>query len=129
MTAITVNLPYPDARCEATMCTALEGGVGYWSQADKLVQTEAGYESCLICECDDLERFDWKKKERVRKLDADVIRRGIQRILDGTVAIRADLAAQVLRDATTAYHSWDPMDAEAADCVVQAGLFGELRYS
>lgn len=129
MTKLMIEIDYPDSAAQAVMCTALEGGIGYWCQARKLKETEHGYESAELAELDDSgDDYDW---DLPLTLDANVIRNGIRKILNGEVKIRKDLRDQVFRDATTAgdYDSWDVMDADAADCVVQAGLLGELRYS
>jgi hypothetical protein len=34
---VTIRLEIPDIACESIMSTALEGGIGYWSQADNIV--------------------------------------------------------------------------------------------
>jgi len=45
----------------------------------------------------------------------------VERILDGTVPIRDDLRGQLV-------HERDACDADVADCVLQAAVFGEVRY-
>ena len=59
-------------------------------------------------------------------IDIEVIDRGIQRILEPTFRIneslRRDIAyGNLMNDA-------GEIDADGADCVVQAGLFGEIVY-
>lgn len=125
----TITFEVPDAVCATIMCSALEGGIGYWAQADKIKQDAAGdYVSCSLCECDADESFDWpaaRKDGRVRPLNYAAIRRGIQRVLSGAVRVRRDLLGQV---ATTGIAGECDVDADAADCIVQAGLLSELRY-
>jgi hypothetical protein len=113
----------------------VEGGIGYWS---------------LITECErnrDPESPDYLSWRSVTLVDAEdesesfgvvdkaVIERGVSKIISGEVPIRSDLAAQVrtllsgetwTRDGVEL--SEFDIDADAADCIVQVGLFGELVY-
>lgn len=60
------------------------------------------------------------------KVDAEVIRIGIQRILDGTVQLADHLREQISR--SVAEDDAD-IDSWAADCIVQVGWFGEAIFS
>ena len=96
--------------------TAMYGGIGYWSVAADWSEEVDDFFAYIEDTEDDDARYT---------IDADVIARGINRILDGTVGIRSDLLDQV--KSTRSYDECD-VDADAADCIVQVGLFGEIRY-
>lgn len=103
------------------MSTALEGGIGYWCWANDIQRmgnqnnwVYVGFTAASPDQDFPDQYISW-----------ETIRNGIVAILNGTVAIRKDLRAQV----TTVF---DPdnidIDADAADCIVQAGLFSDVVY-
>lgn len=78
----TITFEVPDKVCATIMCSALEGGIGYWAQADKLVRDSAGdYVSCVLCECDADEVFDWKADHVAREIIVATMGRGEREIL------------------------------------------------
>jgi hypothetical protein len=93
MPTANITIEISPQACADIMCTALEGGIGYWAQADQIKRDANGdYVMCRLCECDGDENFDWevaKKEGRVHTLH---------------------------------------IDADAADCIVQAALLNEIRY-
>lgn len=132
-TAVTLTFPVSDRLCADIMCAALEGGIGYWSEASKIVQTTTlpesdgsvmanipDYVSCVLTPAEDEDEFE------PQALDYPAIRRGIRRILTGEVGIRSDLRDAVHSGVT--HDDGGAIDADAADCIVQAAVFGELRY-
>lgn len=102
------------------LCTAFEGGIGYWCLADHATKDAEGNYLALV-DCEDAEDPDTKFGD----ITLDTIKLGMDRILSGAVPIRADLLAQVAQ-------SWagneGDCDSYAADCIVQAGLFNEITY-
>lgn len=133
---VTINLNVTDQQCADILCTALEGGIGYWSQCrnikyrsvDPRVEfppTDRGaYESCEIAELNDDESdYDWKNTARV--LNYRTIVRGIKRICSDPRF--SHLAPKVIEDITTD-NVGNYIDADLADCIVQVGLFNEIRY-
>lgn len=102
------------------LCTAFEGGIGYWCLADHATQDAEGNYVALV-DCEDTEDPDTKFGD----ITIDTIQLGIDRILSGAVPIRADLLAQVAQ-------SWagneGDCDIDAADCIIQAGLFNDITY-
>lgn len=70
--------------------------------------------------------------EVVTLLDAEVVRLGVERILSGEVGINSTLAAAILEDLKYSLENdgdgSGDIDSDAADCIIQAGLFGELVY-
>jgi len=132
MTTVTINLEISDQHCADIMCTALEGGIGYWAQSRNIKRCNLpedaahglrSYESCELAELNDDETdWDWSKPMR---LDYDAIRRGVAAILQHKDYSR--MGTGILRDIVS-----DEMgcyiDAGVADCIVQMGVLGEVRY-
>lgn len=109
--------------------TALEGGIGYWSSCNVYhiwrIPTQPS-------EGPDLRGFhatieDIEDANKVYRIDAEVIQRGLRAIADGRVNVNSDIRAAVLLASRTNGDDGD-YDAGVADCVVQAGLFGEVVY-
>jgi len=137
MTTLTVIIPLEvtDEHCADIMCTALEGGIGYWAQARniqrRLVNPKPGYsldmdcwyESCEIAELNDDESgYDWRHP---KKLTYATIRRGIKRVCEDQrfSHLREGVINDIRDDEMGCY-----IDADVADCIVQIGLFNEIRY-
>ena len=105
--------------------TALEGGICYWSVAD-------AYHWLNDDDTEDLGGFyavilDTEDDDKPYRIDADVIELGIERIVNGVVRLPSDLLRTVaLINATNGDEGG--YNAETADCIVQAGLFGEVMY-
>jgi len=59
-------------------------------------------------------------------VDADTIRVGIQRLLDGDVKVN-DYILEYLTRAVAEADAGD-VDSDVADCIVQAGVFGKLIF-
>jgi hypothetical protein len=103
--------------------TALEGGIGYWSVCDQ-------YHWCAEGGEDDLDGFYATVEETeedapvTHRIDAACILRGLQFFAqpgNGYKHVR-QVARAVLMGDDADY------DAGDADCIVQAGLFGEVVY-
>lgn len=131
MNTRSIDINLSDQFCADVMCTALEGGIGYWCVADKIKRAPRSalfdYVSFEACDAEAEGDFnpDITAAFQPTLVTYDTIRDGIQRILNGSVKIRSDLREQVLGNVLD---EDDVMDADAADCVVQAGLFNEVRY-
>ena len=98
---------------------AVEGGTGYWAYASDYDwgsengQYELGdtmYASVTLTDMESGVEY---------KVTVDTIAKGWNRIINGDVQV-ADRIVESLK--------WDDSDAESDDCVVQAGLFGEIIY-
>ena len=99
---------------------AVEGGTGYWAYADNYVWgsengdgelgNEYEYASVTLQDMESDERYD---------VTIDTIELGWNRIMSGEVEV-ADHIKQYLID--------DNSDSDSDDCLVQAGLFGEIIY-
>jgi hypothetical protein len=114
--------------------TALEGGIGYWSQASKYrwsqgdeAQTEDldGF-IAVVHPLNDDESGYVKKGLTVNRA---VIQRGLRLIGDRAekCTVRDDIYRNIVAADRSNGEQGD-MDAECADCIVQAGLFGEIIY-
>ena len=104
--------------------TALEGGIGYWSVCTQ-------YRWSLPDGEDDLDGFFATVEETetddapTHRIDAACILRGLQFFAqkgEGYKHVRSVARAVLLGDEDLDY------DAGDADCIVQAGLFGEVVY-
>jgi len=121
------------------IAVALEGGIGYWSQADQIVrESEYGvvltmrpecnwrYRECVLYQSNDDESgYD---EAHPLKLDRAAIVLGLSRMLDFgndlKVAMRyrtTTLEAVVEKDAGN-------IDAELADIIVQVALLNDIVY-
>lgn len=67
-----------------------------------------------------------EEDEPGRWVDKEVIRRGIQSLIAKEIPLRDDLYKHLT--AGVLEHDAGEIDADVADCIVQAGLFNELVY-
>lgn len=102
--------------------TAVEGGTGYWAvvHAYKWVDLKPGEVYAVIEEIED------PQAPGRHRIDADLIARGIGRVLYPGFRIRADLC-ELIRAADREADA-GLIDADGADVIVQAALFGEIVY-
>ena len=131
MPTIKIEVEIKDEMINDIFITAIEQGIGYWAVASQTEYTGEGssltYVSAMLADRE--EAFTWGSRSRLEftwhRLDKDVIVKGIERIMSGEVGIRSDLHAQI----SESIRADDcDIDADAADCIVQAGIFGELVY-
>ena len=123
---ITVTCEVDKAALHGVFVTALEGGIGYWSVCTT-------YHWSLPDGEDDVEGFyaDVEETETdeddapTHRIDAACILRGLQFFAQpgqGYRRVRSVARAVLMGDENVDY------DAGDADCIVQAGLFGEVIY-
>lgn len=105
--------------CEV-ITTAFESGnhgIGYWATALNYKRNdEADVVYLRIADTGDNENWKTAKKHTI---DAAVVRKGLAKLIEPGFDISDNIRASILE--------WD-IDAEAADCIIQAALFGELVY-
>lgn len=101
--------------------TAIEGGCG-WLEAGEIVKNGDDY--IALRHCFDTEDTDTKFGD----VTLDTIRTGINLILSGQVQISPVINQSVLGGVHDMENVGCYIDADAADCIVQAGLFGEIVY-
>lgn len=131
---ITLQMPVPDQLCASILCTALEGGTGYWAVVDDIVRKPAAkplydgefeYVSALFADTE-AQGEDDEPAFPPQVVDYAVIRKGLQRILSGEVKVRRDLVQAT--QSGVVEEDGGHIDADAADVIVQAGMFGELVF-
>lgn len=118
---VTIDIEVKDEVCQDFLTTCVEGGSSYWLACQRVERREDLNVTKIVGCCDvEDESTTWGDA------DAETIRLGIKRILDGTVAVRSDLRGDVLAAALEDDNAnWD---ADTADCVLQAGLLNEIVY-
>lgn len=118
-----IEVELTDEFIDSVLVTAFDGSYGgcwYWCRPFGwnwvTTDEEKLWLSCRVQDSED---------DHVFTVDRAAVERGIKRILSGEVGIRSDLHAQVAESVS----SGDPdIDADAADCIVQAGVLGKLVY-
>ena len=113
---VTVPMTIAASTCDDIITNALYANWGWWGDAAKVDETHHIYS---IEEIDEEGRVVGQYSLPLRDV-ADAC----ARIITGSPAIRSDLAKQVASAITP-----DPdIDADAADCILQVAVFGEVRY-
>lgn len=123
---IDVNLEVSEEHLSDVLITAFDGSVGgswYWAapgDPDWLTTDDEGrWTGVLVVDREDPDDDEWV-------VNWATVVSGMERIVSGEVGIRRDLRQQVVNSVTDP-ENFD-IDADAADCIVQAGLFNELVY-
>jgi hypothetical protein len=119
--------------------TAVEGGTGYWAQVSQYqyvddMETPPVVRICVGRREGDETRAvlhplrddDSGYEQEGKVITPDVIATGISRIVSGEVEVRSDLKRWITEGARD--NEGGMIDAEAADVIVQAGIFGEVIY-
>lgn len=129
---VAVSIPLTDTTCGDIMCTALEGGIGYWCRADKIERVDdkadpVGWRYASF------EAIDAEEGDKLGRVDYEVIRTGLERCLSPHFRMSESVREQIFRELLEG--AADPVrdgvfggDAEACDAIVQAGLFNEIVY-
>jgi hypothetical protein len=108
--------------------TALEGSIDYWAEILKyhwgIKEKDGNYR-------DDLDGFFAEVVPRDEpdselRIDKTTILDGVAQIIDDNIRISPDRMEKI-REAARLNDAGD-IDADLADCIVQAGLFGEIVY-
>lgn len=122
---ITVTCEVDKAALHGVFVTALEGGIGYWSCATEYHWSLPDGEDDLDGFYADVEETETDEDDApTHRIDAACILRGLQFFAQpgqGYKHVR-QVARAVLMGEDVDY------DAGDADCIVQAGLFGEVVY-
>ena len=119
----------------AIFVTALEGGVGYWSTATSYKwSNEDGEDDLIGFHADIFETEEMPDEDEedaaipTRRIDAQVVARGLIALATSKKGPFRDLCIRILLGGQTADDALCECDADAADAIVQMGLFGELVY-
>lgn len=145
---INIAIEISDSLCASILCSAIEGGTGYWAMLDDInrapcdenfenidfekatmddVQWPWVYVCALFADTEhdpDDEESEPAFAEEV--VTYDTLRKGIERILSPGADIGPKLRGYVLAGATD--NDGGQIDADAADAIVQFGMFGKLVF-
>lgn len=118
---IQITYPLTDQLLMDVICTALEGGIGYWCSATDITRTEdkMNYTS--------FRAYDDEDDGFLGAVDIYVIATGIRQILNNPNVVCSKATKRALERAVSENDS-GYIDAEVADCIVQMGLFGGIVY-
>jgi len=102
---------------------AIEGGTGYWATVSAYQHSgSAGETSATLHE---IELSDPEHPDG-REVSTETVQEGIQAVLDPYFRVCTDVRAAIAH--ADEEDDAGGLDAEAADAIVQAGLFGRLIY-
>lgn len=134
--SVDLTLEVSDETISNIMITAFDanyGGSWYWAVPDWIetptasctyIRTAGDNWTHVYAQVNPDEPIGDVEQDKPFVVTRTVVERGIQLILTGKVGIRSDLLAQV----QTLFLDDVDIDADAADCIIQAGVFGELVY-
>lgn len=108
--------------------TALEGGIGYWSRAEKYRWStpETRRTKHPLPDLKNFEAVIVDEDDKTYTINAEVIELGLTRMMSQDFKVnKTILGAVALANIT---NEADQVDAEVADCIVQAGLFNEIVF-
>ena len=117
-TAVTTTTPLSTTYHDEFV-TAIEGGIGYWSEVVQYDWDRADWFATII----DIEG-------QSHRINEATIRLGFRRLADsdGSGEVRS-AARSLMYSGGRITEAWeDVQDADTADMIVQYGLFGELVY-
>lgn len=132
--SIKVHRALGDEFVSSVLITAFDGSYGgcwYWARPYATPEVpfisisgapEDHWIEARIYEMD----ADVTQVQKRLTVDAKVIETGIQRILDGTVKVADVIQGYIMRGVLD--EDAGDIDATAADCIVQSGLFNEVVY-
>lgn len=130
--AVAVKVELSDDFLSDILITAFDGSCGgSWYWAEPIV----GIPTFGIDKAENVMNDCWRwlavndrESDGIKLLVVDHVRltNGIQSIIDGSVALNAEIHSSVLSAVLESDAGY--IDATAADCIVQAGMFGEVIY-
>lgn len=103
--------------------TAIEGGIGYWSVCHSYKWDDEPEVTAVIQEFDEGTGEPYGDKITVNRA---LIRKGIKQVISGEAGVHESMV-KLIAGASAANDGCD-IDADAADVIVQAAIFGELVY-
>lgn len=100
------------------LITAVEGGVNYWAHTSEY-RWLGGPKRTRVVLC------DMEGDEKEHFVTIETIAEGLATIRKGSGLNKSIMAAILLGDTN---NDGGEIDSDAADCIVQAGIFGEVIY-
>lgn len=114
--AVTVLTQIPRQRLSDLLCSAVEGGTGYWAQVSDMTRTaNSDYVSVRFHEIERLTPRASRAKPIVKLITLEEMARGLE--------LASTLAPQHFADFMA-----ENDDAVTADVIVQLAMFGEVVY-
>lgn len=132
--SVTLTVTLTPDWVDSVLCTAIESadyGWFDWTDLDTSGPRDPAHPNIPVyvagtcTEYDPDEGTPMEGAEPVR-VDAAKLAEGVQKLLDGTVGVSSGHRAQLLLAVTE--NDAGQVDADLADCIVQAAVLGELRY-
>lgn len=132
----TITLTPTHKTLHQIFITAIEGGIGDWSvvtsyrwQADDHSDDLLGFHADIL-ETEEAPDEDEEVDEEIarHRIDAQVVARGVVALATSAKGPFRDLCIRLLVGGDTTEDALGECDAEAADAIVQTGLFGQLIY-
>lgn len=104
--------------------TAIEGGIGYWSiSSEYSCEIEGFYAIVSDCEAEEGCDGEFPKDSRI---DHHAIVKGINKIIDGEIEISEYIKENIAK--AVSENDAGMIDADCADCIIQAGLFNKIIF-
>ena len=103
--------------------TAIEGGIGYWSVCHSYKWKDQPEVTALIQEFDEDEG---RVTGPMITVNRALIRKGIKQVLSGEADVHKSMVKLIAAADRT--NDGGDIDADAADVIVQAAVFGTLTY-
>jgi len=115
---IEIDLRFDEEDCIDTLTTAIESySIDYWVERFVNIKRDNNFNVIETT----IEYLDQNDELKRSVLTPATIRRGIKKIFSEDFDVDSDIKQQLLEE--------EPfVDAECADCIIQAALFGEMIY-
>lgn len=137
--AATLTVPLPDQFLADVLTTAVEGGITYWvERADSVERAgrdDPAFEHLSVLAVHGIVCIEGHAEGQQLDVDLDTVARGISLLLGPDSPVNATIRRYVQyalddlrRGGDDATYAAGHIDADAADCIVQAGLFGEVAF-
>lgn len=124
MHKFTIEHEVSDEFLADILITAVEGGINYWAQVESYTHSRGPEYTRAMLTPADGEAGGWPAKHVV--LDTTVVLTGLQRVLGHKVGCGEEVMNWIVSGSLN--DDAGEIDADAADVIVQAGIFGELVY-
>lgn len=119
-TIIPARVIYTEQELSDILTTAIEGGIGYWSEVYDLKRSDKMTVTSVTIKPNEESEGDFG----YMVITSSRLQQAIDHIVSSrdTVNLRAD----IVRSICSGYAG--EIDAEGADCIMQFAMFGELKY-
>lgn len=125
-TAVSINLSLSDFFLMGILTTAVEGGSNYWASICDIDRGDTGQGLVRACNLVDREGCGAKSPAGSSyAVNLTTVRVGVERALSQATRVSPHVVAAIYGDLRS---DRSEIDAEAADVIVQLGLFGEVVY-